>query len=744
MSRFNLHDVLQMTTGDNIQACFRLCWQNAGADRAWIIEIPPPGPGTPYCKGPVILELSALGRMFDRDELVVTRLEPLPLWQATDEELKARYRTKDGRCPALDACDMRWSWMKELVQRHTTADIFEGNLIPGWVRDKAREVKKNPAKIYHAIHIYFASGCAKNALRGNWIYSGGKGKSREQATKLGRPNAAAAAGLIDKGYFLQSLDKRRLRHGWKHYLPGSTVEAAFGTLSGVFYRREQLKVVDGEYVPDLLPPNERPTLEQFRRWGPKDDPALAAWRMKLSPKDWINNYKGLSGSAKDGIVAIGQLAYCDTGTNDVHLVSVVSRLKPVGPVNRLLIHEGKSELIMGTHCGFEAPSGRTFLMAVANAASDKVEYYARYGLTITPEQAPAMAVKVYLGDNGEYRSAGVFDALSQFGATVELAKSGIASAKGPVEGLHHVMHARVDHTLAGTTRGQMKKRGEGNPILESCWNFHEYMREFLKEVLYYNTEEIVEHLRTAEMRREGVKATRIEIYNWLVKKGYVVSFKPDVTVLRAHLYAALPAQVDADGVYLLREDCGNKVERIRALKYVSPYLEESGLLEHARKNGPRRITVRGIPEEPATMWMVTDQGLKELACTTADPVLLQQGTIHDCIVIQDDDKINAILGRGADEQRRSDIATTREAVQSRAQAEKREEMAALPKKPSKADQVAGVKANRRAEVALMQERNAPSGASDTALALEQPPAPAVEDNPARQALLRYLETRSAS
>jgi hypothetical protein len=136
---------------------------------------------------------------------------------------------------------------------------------------------------------------------------------------------------------------------------------------------ERFEIQDGCQVPILLHTDLRPTPAQFETWGRAGDRHLIASRIQLGEIDWAKKNRGISGSATDGIVAVGMEAVCDTTTNDAYLKSVTSRLKTVGPVNRLLITESRSNLIIGLHCSFDAPSARTFLLAVAHGASSKVE-----------------------------------------------------------------------------------------------------------------------------------------------------------------------------------------------------------------------------------------------------------------------------------------------------------------------------------------------------------------------------------
>lgn len=693
---------------------FRLIHKNPKLNRAWVIQLPAPASRTPHIKGPKELALDELSKMLAAQQIVKININPSPISLMSDAEIRAKYSDKEGRCTMIDRRDNRYAIIEKLIGEHTTAEILEHRLATSWVNEQANATKRSRAKLYDDLHSYWAGNFAQNALLPDYWRSGARGKERKQSSKLGRPNIIAKAnGGANKGYPLSDEDKEKLHFGWRYFLTaGRTRSQAYLETMSVFYT-ERWEVKNGTQIPILLHTDLRPTQAQFDRWGPGGDPRLTASRIQLGEIDWAKKYRGISGSAGDGIIAVGMQAVCDTTTNDAYLKSVTSRLKTVGSVNRLLITESKSNLIIGLHCGFDAPSARTFLLAVAHGASSKVDFCAHFGITIKEEDWPACAARNYFGDNGEYRNELSRQALKQFGSNVDNIPSGQPQYNGVAESKHHLLHARLDHTLDGTTRGKPRRRGKRHPAIDACANYNEYMRELIREVLYHNNEELVPHLLTAEMRRHQVVPTRIAIYRWLVEHGYVVDFVPNIADLRAHLYPLLPATLTGSGVYLLREDTGDRDERIPNARYMGDYLIESGLLEHARLNGNRRISVRCDPTDPRAAWIQSDQGLMELRNIHPDPILCNQATLADLIAIKDEDKVREIESRGNDEQTRILITTERQAMLRQAQAEKNREMESLPRPLNKADHYSEIATNRQNEIDWLANQSSKTNAGIT-------------------------------
>jgi hypothetical protein len=693
---------------------FRIIHKNQALDRAWVIRLPAAGDGARHVKAPTWLACSDLIKLLADKKIVKVELTPPAIVMLSDAEIRAKYSDKDGSCSIIDRRNHRYSILERLISSHSTGEILERGLATSWVKEQAELTKRSRAKLYDDLHSYWAGNFSKNALIPDFWRSGVPGKERKQRTKLGRPNAKAKADNdANKGYFLSDEDKEKLRYGWRYFLSeGRTRPQAYLETMGVFYS-ERWEIQNGIQTPILLPTDFRPTPAQFERWGPAGDPRLTASRIQLGEIDWSKKYRGIAGSARDGLIAVGMQAVCDTTTNDAYLKSVTSRLKTVGPVNRLLITESRSNLIIGLHCGFDAPSARTFLLAVAHGASSKVDFCARFGVTITEEEWPASAARTYLGDNGEYRNELSRQALDQFGSSVDNIPSGQPRFNGVAESKHHRLHARLDHQLDGTTLGQPRRRGKPHPAINACVNYFEYMRELIREILYHNNEERVPHLLDAEMRRAQVVPTRISIYRWLVERGYVVDFVPDVTTLRAHLYPAVPATLTESGVYLLREDKGERSERIPNVRYMADCLVELGLLEQARRKGNRRITVRCDPTDPRAAWFQTERGLVELRNIHSDPILYNQATVADLVAMKDEDKVIELENRGDDEQKRMAIVTNRQAMLRQAQAEKNGELKSLAKPLSKADHYREIGKNRQDEAALLATHLSQSPSQET-------------------------------
>lgn len=399
----------------------------------WLISLP--RKGEPYCASPFSVSLEMLDEKLRRQEIVNFPISVNPIWLWGDDEIRRRYPGKgksEDQCSCLERRDRLWSWIEPFFigsRSDPLLDALDPSVRAPWLAHRAKEVGVGRTALTNAFNTYLASGCIKNSLIPQWSNSGGPGIERTQVRKLGRPDARVAIDE-DKGYPLSEVDKQKLAFGWNQFYRGETsMRDAYLLTCGVFYS-EGSRLHDGHLIPIILPDRQRPTENQFRTWGPQKSSGESSWRRKISDRDFHNNYRGLPGRSTDLSAGAGSIAFCDTTTNDCQLRSSADPLKPIGTLNRLMIIEGTLGIVVGVHCSLEAPSGRTFLQAVANAASPKKPIYARYGIDISENEALTKMFPIYIGDNGEYRSQYVMDAISHLGGLIEYARSGGASSKG--------------------------------------------------------------------------------------------------------------------------------------------------------------------------------------------------------------------------------------------------------------------------------------------------------------------------
>lgn len=685
---------------------YRVVLVNRPADSLWLIALSKvTGKSLAYYRRPRRYSLREMEVLLGQSGAEIGEGDVPAEWLLSDDQIQLRYERENGsskRCSQLSIRDRRWSILAPILNQYTTFALLEGGLYYRVLDQRARELGVRVKVVASLLHLYWAGACIMNALLPKYYNSGAKGQIRIQRKKLGAPDIAAHNGVAHAADFIITQeDREKLSFGWETFLrPGKTVPSAYLRTMEAFYRAS-VSVVDGREIPILKEVHERPTIRQFRYWGKGRSDMRSASLLQLREGEFEKRHRALPGTARDGVHSVGQLAYCDATPNDVHLVSAVSRIRPVGTAHRILIVDAYTGLWAGLYCGFEPPSACTALLAVANAAQEKVDFCARFDIEITPHMWPAIAFTRYLADNGEFRAQASILPIAAFGSTLEFAPVGRADMKGPVESSHHVAQARLDHKIDGTTRGKRRDRGEDHPALNAVVTYFEYMRHLIRRILHHNNVERCEHLLTTEMRRDGVCPTRTSIYQWCVENGYVAGVPPSSDVVRAHLLPAMPAILTGSGVYLLRPDRGRRAEYVRGARFVGDVLLRDGLMREARRRH-REIQVRGDPQDLSRVWLVRNgvHELKNVVCH--DPLAIKEWTLADHLAVQDDDALARQQARGEDEQLESMLDTLLFADVDAAKREKQLEVERQHRRPSKRELTSNIRQNRELEKTLME------------------------------------------
>ena len=624
-------------------------------------------------------------------------------WSLTDEELQTNSvknlsrKTRRKLHKWKQERDRLFKWIEPLFIDYKLSEILNTETLLRWAKGRKLELElKSHEPLVRAVRCYLLGGQQKNSLLPGWDASGGLGEPKLSSKLPGRKNVATAAGDKDKAApILKASDRSKLHRGWLKYKRGKrSIQKALDLTHKEFYAKSVRHVSSTKVEVELLPENELPTIAQFRRHGPKGDPRLSATRIAMGQHKWERNHRPLKGTARDGLVAAGQMGLIDATPDDQTLASSASRLKMISSSHNTKVCEGATGYILGLHCGFEHPSTLTSLMAIAHAASPKEAYCKRYGIELKEGEWIQLSLKRIRADNGELKSEGGVKQLSDAEISAEFVRSYAAELKGPVESSHHSIARDSSHQMAASTQGKRHERGEERKEDSYCLTHQEYMPHLINSILRFNNEARVEHLLTMEMRNENVEPTRGAILKWMINKGYVASEPANLDQLRATCLPRLEASIYGDGVYIFDPRRDGRQQLVPKLRYWSQWLHDSGLTERGRKK-VIPCTVGLNPSNLGEAWLHMD-GLQRLDLKTKDPLMCEV-TLLDWLLISDDDRLRAFLDNvekhGSNVNHTASMDhTNKEAAEAKAQ-----EVQDAPAKPSKAEQKAGKRAATDAE-----------------------------------------------
>lgn len=568
-----------------------------------------------------------------------------PFWNMSDEAIREAYPPRKGNSDSsmLLARERRWQLIDPIIPEYQLTEASQYlELETAASAEAVRSGLSNRLGL-DALHRYYAFGCIKNALLTNTTRCGAPGEQRiaRNGKKLGRKNAAAAAGNFElEGKILTEEDRENLSDGWNMFVrPGTTISEAYYATSMAFYEADR-SMKNGSVVVELLPAHQRPTEREFRYHGPLGSSVESAARRIMGEGEWLKNHRELSESARPGITAFGQLGSIDASPIDVNLVTSFDRLRPIGVGRGVFVTDVMTGLIVGWHVAIGGIGTKDANLAILSAAMDKSSLLQRYGLSdMSPDDFPTVFFSRIIADNGELRSIKGMDAnVKQLGGKIDFIPSGRADQNSISESGHHVRHRRFDHKLTGTNKGRQRKRGEKSPIAASIFSHAEYCRLLIMWIHWYNTKQDVRDLLTIEMRRDNVKPTRIEIFRWLKRNGYVAGKNIDKTHLRAHLLPTFTASIQRNGLVLHRPGKEKKIELLHRAVFNDTYLAESGLIRTMSNGGKKHIAVSADPNDLACVYLFDGKGAHVIRNISNDSILVQEANMADLCAMNDVDR----------------------------------------------------------------------------------------------------------
>jgi hypothetical protein len=625
--------------------------------------------------------------------------------EAMLREMAADPKRKDRRDiqRSLQMMDMQWAWIEPHVAGASIDWHLDDRAVNAFAAARAPQAGVKPKRIKQTLLRYVLGGQMMTALLPRWDRCNQLGKPKlprantegKVTSRAGRRNMGVRNGFDDRAGIALPEDMRRiLRSGWRKFKKrGVSAKHAYALTMGAYFPESVERTRDGLRV-KLLPPGTIPTLHQFRRHGPGKNPAMSATRINLGKHHYARNERPLTGKANDGLVAACQLGFIDSTPEDQNLVSAADPMVLMPQSHNSKVVEAYTGYIGGFYSSFERPSTMTALLSLAHAEQDKVEFCARYGVTITPEEWVPLRLKTVEGDNGEAKSEKGIHALTTSEISLQFAKAYAAELKGPVESAHHVVASGAGHLMAGSSQGRRHERGDENPAKDACQTHEAYMTAAIQKILRHNNIEPADHLLTNEMRRDKVKPTRAAVLQWLIKEGYVASAPTDTHTLRTHCLPVLKGVLTRDGVRVFDPRKDKDGRFVPHLRYSSKALHASGLTDIGR-NGRQSVFVHLDPSHVGTAWLAAG-GLIEMVVQHKDPEVANL-TLLEWLQITDSDRLNIWL----DEHHRIEVLandglrlydSNKEARARKRQAEQDAAKAGAPRKARKTKAEAGAEA----------------------------------------------------
>lgn len=454
-------------------------------------------------------------------------IEPDLKLLAPDEEYLKKYEGNR---------DEKWHIIKSIVTKEPEAYLpeYRGQLI----KEAMDRTGKSAKVIYQLIKKYWFYGKSINSLLNNYFDCGVPSEARIYNNKPGPKSEDGNTYIItdsDKVKFRKAIKKyhvseeKTIKETFKHMLEDSYNEG--------YYRKY------GVMVPIII--QNCPTERQFRYWYSMEYDSKQKYGAKYGNRKAEMNARALMGTPAEDIQGPGALFEIDSTPADVILMSL-DRQTVIGRAHVYFVKDVMSRTIAGAHVCTN-PSWEEEMVALENAATDKVEYCAKHEIDITEEDWPCHHLpKFIIGDRGEHKSKNSNN-LVNIRVRVANAPSYRGDLKPYIEQQFRKFCMRMRELSPGAVRKEHRVRGDKNPADEAMYTIEAFTKLVILFVIEFNKSALsAGYFVTKELFEEKVELTPLSVWNWGLKRNLLHEMPRDL--LRYSLLPKGNAMVTRGGI----------------------------------------------------------------------------------------------------------------------------------------------------------------------------------------------------
>ena len=601
-------------------------------------------------------------------------------WSATDRELLA----------------VRWKLIEDLVKPES--GIFDPDLRGRMVREQAIRAGTPSCRIYDLLRLYWRYGLGSRSLFPATSNRGGKGLARIPGiAKRGRPSDVVRTrhntSLI--GVNTTPRDRANIEMAVSTFYIGAnrTLRDAYELMIDSSYSRTIEEEGLITHIP--LPAHEVIRETAFRYEAEKLLKQTEWIEKKLGTMRFNQIAKGRPGKVTDQTRVSAHTYEIDANLTNVWLVSQFNRRRLIGKPVIYFVPDRGSQMITGMHTALEGPSWNAARFALYWAMTDKVEYCAGYGVEIKFEDWPCNhQPRQVTSDSGEMLSKAARDSL-RHGMDIisNINAFGAPQNKAIVESRFEFVGGKVEWVPGGYRHSAKRWREETgrDPRFDAVLTLSEFTAILIREVLFHNNYQPAPHLLTAQMRRDGVKPFRRDIYLWGIEHSRFSRPKiPDPTALYVTLLPKAKASVADHGIifkgrrYIPEDDDARLILAAARLNRVQVEV-------HWDPNTPKRIWVSEIDKRTRSRWKLSP----------SDQVEWEYARFEE---VEHHQQCDALLARENEDEIRIARAKVRQ-ENAATVATAKGEVAKTPPLATKTAKTSGVRANRAVERSKTNETN---------------------------------------
>lgn len=475
--------------------------------------------------------------------------------------------------------DKAWEIIKKLVIDEPK--IYQSQYRMQLISKVAQEAGVSKTGIIKYLKKYWKRGKTPNALLPDYNLCGGRNKEKKAGeAKRGRPPKYMEE--FGEGVNVTEDIKKIFRISVNKYYYTTAKNSL--TLTYELMRKEYFaegyKVENGVKVPIIKSQSQVPTFGQFRYWFNKERNIKKEITSRYSSKKYHKQYRAIIGNVGDGIMQPGTFEI-DCQIADCYLVSRFNRDWIIGRPAIYACIDKFSRMIMGIYVGLESGSYAGAMMALLNAATDKVSFCKKYGIEISEEDWPAHYLpNAIIADRGELIGNNIDNLVNMLNIKVVNTPSYRADLKSLVERFFGLTNERVKPFLPGVVDLDGRERGDPDYRVKAKLDLYQFTQVIIKSVLYHNNHYYLDNYRREEMMiQDNISCIPIELFKWgIANRGGSLRSVAEDTVKLA-LMPSDTAAVTAKGI------------KYRDMYYASTDMLKGQDFVRARTNGRWKVKI---------------------------------------------------------------------------------------------------------------------------------------------------------
>lgn len=581
-----VNKLISYNTENNQKIVERLLWLNKEQEIGFFINLY--SNQLPYAKNITEIEIG-----INENKILVESQDPFGRI-VNEEDIPENH---------LTIRDKAWEVIKDIVVLEPL--IYDSSERRKLVLKVCEKFNIHESTVMRYLKKYWQRGKTKNALLPDYYMCGGKGKEKEVGElKRGRPRKNAE--ILGDGINIDEETKRIFRIAInKYYYNASkkSLKLTYELMLRDYFSKEN-RIENGIKMPIVNSIEEIPTFGQFRYWFEKDRNYKKEITTRYSAKTYELKHRPIIGQSTCEAMGPGSIFQIDATIADIYLLSRFNRNWIIGRPTIFAVMDVFSRMIVGLYVGLENNSWIGAMMALANAASNKVDFYKEYGIEIDEQDFPvAFLPESIIADRGELEGYNIEQLVNAFHIKIQNTPPYRADWKGIIEQNFRITNLRTKSLLPGVINSEVRQRGEKDYRLDAKLDIYQFTQIILKCALYHNNYHYLTNYSREEMMIEDdVEPVPIKLWNWgIANRSGKLRYVPE-DIVKLNLMPTGTATVTSQGI------------KFNGMLYGSKQSLKEKWFEKARNRGTWKVSVSYDPRKMDYIYIRDDKGLSYEKC----------------------------------------------------------------------------------------------------------------------------------